>query len=234
LTPPRKRKGERRVRCTESSPQLVAPMSCIQQTTPIRTRQNYSNTYVYSFSWYSITVETSRSNFPNYYISKLRLEALLGIATAPRYTPGGFPITLNTRSDNRSDNATDNRSDEQPGQRITIENADEHLYWLPEHSVIVCSVHKYAIRNVATHLRDSYYGTKKQRQAVVDAYSKFVICDPKNVPLPSLLRSPLSILSKPLLVFICEELECERISISRDEIRKHYNRTHDWKSSKED
>jgi hypothetical protein len=103
-------------------------MSCIQQTTPIRTCQNYSNTYVYSFSWYSITVETSLSNFPDYCISKLRLEALLGMAIAPRYTPGGFPITLNTRSDNRSDNATDNRSDEQLGQRITIENADEHLH----------------------------------------------------------------------------------------------------------
>jgi hypothetical protein len=63
---------------------------------------------------------------------------LLGMATAPRYTPGGFPITLNTRSDNRSDNTTDDRSNEQPGQRITIENADEHLHWLPEHSVIIC------------------------------------------------------------------------------------------------
>jgi hypothetical protein len=176
----------------------------------------------------------SLSDFPNYCISKLRLEALLGMATAPHYTPGGFPITLNTRSDNRSDNTTDDRSNEQPGQRITIENADEHLHWLPEYSVIVCSVHKYAIRNVATHLRDSHCGTKKQRQAVVDAYSKFVIRDPKNVPLPSPLRSPLSILGKPLLAFICGKPECERISISRDEMRKHCNRTHDWESSKED
>jgi hypothetical protein len=95
-------------------------------------------------------------------------------------------------------------------------------------------MYKYAIRNVTIHLYDLHCGTKKQRQAVVDAYSKFVICDPKNILLPLPLRSPLSILSKPLLAFICEELECERISISRDEIHKHYNRTHDWKSSKED
>jgi hypothetical protein len=101
------------------------------------------------------------SDFPNYCISKLRLEALLGIAIAPYYTLGGLLITLNTRSDNRSDNTTDDRSNEQLGQRITIENANEHLYWLLEYSVIVCSVHKYAIRNVATHLRDSHYRTKK-------------------------------------------------------------------------
>jgi hypothetical protein len=74
-------------------------------------RQNYSNTYVYSFLWYSIIVERSLSNFPNYYISKLRLEALLGIAIVPRYTPSGFLITLNTRSDDRSDNTIDDRSD---------------------------------------------------------------------------------------------------------------------------
>jgi len=29
LTPPRKRKGGRRARCISSSPQLVAPISCI-------------------------------------------------------------------------------------------------------------------------------------------------------------------------------------------------------------
>jgi hypothetical protein len=156
------------------------------------------------------------------------------MATAPRFTPGGLRITLNTRSDDRSDKSTDNRVNEQSGQKIIVENANEYLHWLPEHSVIVCSVHKYAMRNVATHLRDSHCGTKKQRQAVVDAYSQFITCDPKNVLLPSPLGLPLNVLGRPLLAFICEEPECERISISRDEMRKHCNTTHDWKSSKED
>jgi hypothetical protein len=53
--------------------------------------------------------------------------------------------------------------------------------------------------NVATHLRDSHCGPKKQRKAVVDAYSQFIICDPKNALLPSLLGSPLNILGRLLL-----------------------------------
>jgi hypothetical protein len=149
------------------------------------------------------------------------------MATAPRYMPGGLQTTINTRSGDRGDKNTGDSSNEQPGQKITVENANEYLHWLPEHRVIICSVHQYAIRNVATHLRDSHCRTKKQRQAVVDAYSEFMICDAKDVVLPSPLGSPLDILGRPLLAFICEEPECERISINRDEMRKHCNRTHD-------
>jgi hypothetical protein len=65
--------------------------------------------------------------------------------------------------------------------------------------VIICSVHKYAILDVATHLRDSHYAAKKQGQAVVDAYLEFIICDPKDVVLPSPLESPLNILPLGLI-----------------------------------
>jgi hypothetical protein len=154
------------------------------------------------------------------------------MATAPRYTSGGLQTTINTRSDDRGDKSTGDRSNEQLEQKITVENANEYLYWLLEHRVTTCSVHTYAIRNLATHLRASYCRTKKQRQAVVDAYSEFITCDPKDIVLPSPLGSPLNILGRPLLAFICEDPECKRISISRDEIRKHYNRTYDWRSLK--
>jgi hypothetical protein len=150
------------------------------------------------------------------------------MASAPRFTPGGLQISLDAHSD------SNNGAFEKPGQRITTENAKEFLHWLPEHGVIVCSAHQYAIRNVATHLRDLHSGTKKQRQAVVNAFSTCILHDPKEVGSPLPLEPPLSILGKPLLAFICEEPECERISISRDEMRKHCNRTHDWTSRKEE
>lgn len=35
-------------------------------------------------------------------------------------------------------------------------------------------------------------------------------------------------------MYICEEPHCEKISKSRDEIRKHCNREHDWKSTTEE
>jgi hypothetical protein len=152
------------------------------------------------------------------------------MALAPRFTPGGLQISLNAYGDNRSNNS----AVKQPGQRITAENAKDYLHWLPEHGVIVCSIHKYAIRNVATHLRDLHSGTKKQRQAIVNAFSTCILRDPKDVESSLPLGLPLRILGKPLLTFICKEPECEQISISRDEMCKHCNRTHDWRSTKEE
>jgi hypothetical protein len=100
--------------------------------------------------------------------------------------------------------------------------------------VIIYSIHKYAIRNVATHLRDLHSGTKKQRQAIINAFSTCILRDPKDIESSLPLGLPLRILGKPLLTFICKEPECEQISISRDEMCKHCNRTHDWRSTKEE
>ena len=144
------------------------------------------------------------------------------MALTPRFAPGELQMSFDSRSDNHGNNI----AIEQPGQKITIENAKDYLHWLPEHGVIVCSVHQYAIRNVATHLRDLHSGTKKQRQAVMSMFSTCILYSPKDVRTPLPLGPPLSILGKPLLAFICEEPECEQISISRDKIRKHYNRMH--------
>jgi hypothetical protein len=117
---------------------------------------------------------------------------------------------------------------------ITINNADTILQWIPEYRVIVCREHKYAIGSVIQHLRIFHSGKDTEKRAVVAASASYDLDKPKDVPLPSPLQTPFQELGKPTRAFICEEPECERISISRDEMRKHCNRTHDWRSSKED
>lgn len=117
---------------------------------------------------------------------------------------------------------------------ITINNADTILQWIPEYRVIICREHKYAIGSVTQHLRIFHSGKDAEKRAVVTAFAGYDLHKPKDVPLPPPLQTPFQELGKPTRAFICEEPECEQISISRDEIRKHCNRTHDWRSSKED
>ncbi|THX18980.1 hypothetical protein D6D12_10783, partial [Aureobasidium pullulans] len=57
---------------------------------------------------------------------------------------------------------------------------------------------------------------------------------PSEVQLPPPLKEPIESLGKPRDAYICDEEECGFITISRDEIRKHCNQTHEWRSTKED
>jgi hypothetical protein len=116
---------------------------------------------------------------------------------------------------------------------ITVDNADEFLRWIPEYRIIICCEHEYAIGSVAQHLRIFHSGKDVEKRAVVTAFASYELQTPRHVPLPPPLGHPFQELGKPTLAFICEEPECERISISRDEMRKHCNREHGWKSSKE-
>ena len=117
---------------------------------------------------------------------------------------------------------------------ITVENANDFLQWIPEYKVIVCREHEYAIGSVAQHLRIFHSGKDVEKRKVAIAFASYDLQTPKDVALPPPLGEPFQELGKPILAFICEEPECERISISRDEMRKHCNRAHNWKSSKED
>lgn len=104
---------------------------------------------------------------------------------------------------------------------ITVDNADEFLRWIPEYRIIICCEHEYAVGSVAQHLRIFHSGKDVEKRAVVTAFAHYDLHKPKDVPLPPPLREPFQELGKPVLAFICEEPECERISISRDEMRKH-------------
>jgi hypothetical protein len=117
---------------------------------------------------------------------------------------------------------------------ITIDNADEFLRWIPDYRIIICYEHEYAIGSITQHLRIFHSGKDVEKRAVVIAFARYDLHKPKDVLLPPPLREPFQELGKPILAFICKEPECERISISRNEMRKHYNRAHEWKSLKED
>ena len=67
--------------------------------------------------------------------------------------------------------------------------------------------------------------------AIAELYSQHNIREPKDVSLPAPLQAPIQYLRAPRQAYICEEPECEYISISRDEIRKHCNRIHDWRAT---
>ena len=117
---------------------------------------------------------------------------------------------------------------------ITIDNAKETLEWQPEYGIIICRNHGYAIGSVAQHLCVYHAGKDTEKKAVVDFLSKHVLQNPKDVLLPLPLEQPFEALRKPQRGFICNEPECERITVSRDEIRKYCNRDHSWKSSKDE
>lgn len=93
--------------------------------------------------------------------------------------------------------------------------------------------HDYAVGNVAQHLRISHSDEDVEERAVITASARYDSDKPKIFRCPPPLREPFQELGKPVLAFICKEPECERISITRYDLRKHCDRAHDWKWSKE-
>jgi len=118
--------------------------------------------------------------------------------------------------------------------RITIDNADDWLQYELQYKVLVCKYHRYAISNLASHLRTKHSGTLKEKAAVVRKYSYLQILNPTQVQLPPPLEPPIQSLGRPRDAFICDEEECGFITVSRDEIRKHCNKKHEWRSTKQD
>ena len=118
--------------------------------------------------------------------------------------------------------------------KITIHNADDLLHYEAPYKVLVCKYHQYALQNLRNHLRTEHSGTAKEKEAVANKYAGLEILKPAEVPLPSPLQQPIESLGKPRDAFICDEEECGYITVSRDEIRKHCNKKHDWRSTKDD
>ena len=54
---------------------------------------------------------------------------------------------------------------------------------------------------------------------------------PYQVPLPPSLEPPFDYLGTPKRAYICDEEECDTLSVSRDKIRIHCNKVHGWKST---
>jgi hypothetical protein len=116
--------------------------------------------------------------------------------------------------------------------KITVENAYQSLEWYEEYGVLICIRHGYAVRNLSFHLQEYHTGNAKERSAILELFCRYPIREPRDVTLPVPLGAPFASLGKPVSAFICQEPECQYISISRKGIRLHCNQKHGWKSSK--
>jgi superfamily II DNA helicase RecQ len=120
------------------------------------------------------------------------------------------------------------------GEKLTIENAGRFLKYEEDFGVLICAVHGYAVRNLENHLRVYHLGSKKEKKAVLNLYKNYDIREPTSVPLPPPLQEPFAALGKPKKAYICDEPECEEISINRNCIRIHCNKAHDWESTEDE
>jgi hypothetical protein len=107
--------------------------------------------------------------------------------------------------------------------KITVENAYQALEWYEEYGVLICIRHRYAVRNLSFHLQEYHTGNAKERSAILELFCRYPIREPRDVTLPVPLGAPFASLGKPVSAFICQEPECQYISISRKGIRLHCN-----------
>ncbi|KAF4546948.1 Orsellinic acid-like protein [Elsinoe fawcettii] len=116
---------------------------------------------------------------------------------------------------------------------ITPANVHEILQYEPRFKVIICTTHKAAIRGLAKHLNRHHVASSAHKKYIVDKYSQYEVVDPRNVPLPEPLGPAFGSLGRPLQAYICEEEECEELSVSRDRISKHCRQNHAWRWSRD-
>ena len=116
-------------------------------------------------------------------------------------------------------------------EAITLDTVDSAFTYLQEYRVLVCTAHGYAVRELDDHLKRLHRTNIATRREILAHFEDLQIAKPADVPQPPPLEAPFSCLAPPKQAFICDEEECNELSISRDVIRKHCNRVHDWKAS---
>ena len=140
----------------------------------------------------------------------------------------GSPCTANSTF------ASDSAIGYEDGLEIVAGNADEWLYYDSRYRVLVCRYHGYAVRNLATHLRLQHKVRSSERAAIEKKFGACELLEPAQVTTPPTLQAPLDWLGAPMRGYLCDEPGCSKISISRDEIRKHCYKEHAWKSNVDD
>lgn len=140
----------------------------------------------------------------------------------------GSPCTANSTF------ASDSAIGYEDGLGIVAGNADEWLYYDSRYRVLVCRYHGYAVRNLATHLRLQHKVRSSERAAIEKKFGACELLEPAQVTTPPTLQAPLDWLGAPMRGYLCDEPGCSKISISRDEIRKHCYKEHAWKSNVDD
>src|SRR3954467_8783388 len=81
---------------------------------------------------------------------------------------------------------------------LTVENAEEHFYYLRDYKVLICREHTTGVQNLHTHLRDHHAVSAKERKAIVEKYSYWWIKKPDEVQLPRPMGPPFKVLGKPV------------------------------------
>lgn len=153
------------------------------------------------------------------------------MATISRWSTHDSAQTTSSSNQNSRSQSTSKAASK---VKITVENADDWLQYEEKYKLLICKYHQYALQNLSNHLRTHHSGSTKEKSAVVKKFASLHTLQPSEVQLPPPLKEPIESLSKPRDAYICDEEECGFITISRDEIRKHCNQTHEWRSTKED
>jgi len=73
--------------------------------------------------------------------------------------------------------------------RVTLEHANIVLRYLEKYKVLVCSVHNYAVRNLAYHLREFHSTPAKERRAVIALFQQYELREASAIRLPHRLES---------------------------------------------
>lgn len=110
--------------------------------------------------------------------------------------------------------------------RVTVAQVDETFEYLRDYGVLVCKEHGYGVRVLDDHLKRQHRTTVSERKAIAVHFKDCPIRPPAEVPLPPPLEPPFDCLGAPKRAHICDEEECDELSISRDAIRMHSNKVH--------
>ena len=119
------------------------------------------------------------------------------------------------------------------GERVAIDAFE----YLPAHRVLVCREHRYAVRNLKTHLDRSHALPAVVKKAVLAHFARLSLVLPEQAPLPEPDGAPIECLGQPVKGHLCDGDEngrCGFISTRRDTTAQHCNQVHGWKSSVDD
>lgn len=116
---------------------------------------------------------------------------------------------------------------------VTTETRFSNVFhYEAEYKVLICKIHKRAMRGLNKHLHDAHGIIKlKDRQPFMDYYARYALAKPKDVAIPPTKGPPFKALGEPNLAYKCTD--CSHISISCKAMRGHCNKRHQWHYSED-
>lgn len=108
-------------------------------------------------------------------------------------------------------------------------NSDDVFEYNAEYQVLICKIHRQAVRSLDTHLSAVHRLGKKRRVPLLEKYGSCLLLPPKDVKVPEHHGLPISALGEPLDGLLCDD--CNYITVSRDGMQRHC-KVHDWWWSK--